>query len=142
MKKVKVWRRTARACVTAALAAALVCGLAAFPASAQEKVRWKVPLSFPSTLPALGDTSSWVTDTLKVASGGNIQLKIYEPGKLVPPFQIMEAVKDKKVEAGLTWIGYDRGKIPALPLVSAVPFGMEPWEFMAWWYPRGQLGAR
>src|SRR5512134_395799 len=31
----------------------------------------------------------------------------------------------------------DRGKIPALPLISAVPFGMEPWEFMAWWYHAG-----
>jgi hypothetical protein len=39
MKKVNMWRRSASACVTAALATALVCGLAAFPASAQEKVR-------------------------------------------------------------------------------------------------------
>jgi TRAP-type mannitol/chloroaromatic compound transport system substrate-binding protein len=114
-----------------------VCGIAASPASAQEKVRWKVPIAFPSTLPALGDTAPWVFDNLEVASGGNIQLRVYEPGKLVPPFQIMEAVKDKKVDAGFTWIGYDRGKIPALPLISAVPFGMEPWEFMAWWYHGG-----
>lgn len=137
MKTAKVWRRTAGACVKAVLAAALVCGVAAFPASAQDKVRWKVPIAFPSTLPALGDTAPWVFDMLKVASGDNIQLRIYEPGKLVPPFQIMEAVKDKKVDAGFTWIGYDRGKIPALPLISAVPFGMEPWEFMAWWYHAG-----
>ncbi|MGZ8409567.1 MAG: C4-dicarboxylate ABC transporter, partial [Hyphomicrobium sp.] len=106
MKKAEVWRRTAAACVTAALAAVLVCGIVAFPASAQENVRWKVPIAFPSTLPALGDTAPWVFNMLKVASGGNIQLKIYEPGKLVPPFQIMEAVKDKKVDAGFTWIGY------------------------------------
>ncbi|MGZ8409994.1 MAG: C4-dicarboxylate ABC transporter, partial [Hyphomicrobium sp.] len=121
----------------AALAALLLYGIAASPASAQEKVRWKVPIAFPSTLPALGDTAPWVFNLLKVASGGNIQLKAYEPGQLVPPFQIMEAVKDKEVNAGFTWIGYDRGKIPALPLISAVPFGMEPWEFMAWWYHAG-----
>lgn len=128
--------------LAAAITAVSVCLLLMSPANAQEKVRWKVPIAFPSTLPALGDTAPWVFDMLKTASGGNIQLKIFEPGKLVPPFQIMEAVKDRKVDAGFTWIGYDRGKIPALPLISAVPFGMEPWEFMAWWYHGGgqQLG--
>jgi TRAP-type mannitol/chloroaromatic compound transport system substrate-binding protein len=39
-------------------------------------------------------------------------------------------------------VGYDQGKIPATPLIAAVPFGMEPWEFNAWWYYGGgqQLG--
>ena len=120
--------------LAAAAAVALICGVAAAPADAADKVRWKVPIAFPSTLPALGDTAPWVAEQLKMASGGNVQLKIFEPGKLVPPFQIMEAVKNKKLQAGYTWIGYDIGKIPALALLGAVPFGMEPWEFMAWWY--------
>jgi len=106
------------------------------PASA-EKVRWKVPVAFPTTLPALGDTAPWVVERLDKASDGEVKLKLYEPGKLVPAFQIMEAVKDNKVQAGYTWIGYDRGKIPSLPLFSAVPFGFEPWEYMAWWYNAG-----
>ena len=36
--------------------------------------------------------------------------------------------------AGYTWLGYDQGKIPASALLGAVPFGMEPWEYSAWWY--------
>lgn len=120
-----------------AIALTLACHALPSPAAAQEKVRWKVPVGFPSTLPALGDTAPWVMDNLEKASGGDVQLKIFEPGKLVPAFQIMEAVKDKKVEAGYTWIGYDVGKIPALPLISAVPFGFEPWEYNAWWYYGG-----
>lgn len=94
--------------------------------AAADKVRWKVPVAFPTTLPALGDTAPWVVERLDKASGGDVQLKLYEPGKLVPAFQIMEAVKDNKVQAGYTWIGYDRGKIPSLPLFAAVPFGSEP----------------
>lgn len=109
----------------------------AAPALAAEKIRWKVPAAFSSNLPALGDNAPWVADILKVASGGSVQLKIFEPGKVVPVFQIMEAVKNKKVQAGYTWIGYDMGKIPALPLLAAVPFGFEPWEYMAWWYYGG-----
>jgi TRAP-type mannitol/chloroaromatic compound transport system substrate-binding protein len=41
------------------------------------------------------------------------------------------------VEAGFQWIGYDQGRIPASTLISAVPFGMEPMEFLAWWFHGG-----
>jgi TRAP-type mannitol/chloroaromatic compound transport system substrate-binding protein len=122
-------------CITALAAAA---ALALGPwANAAEKVRWKVPIAFGTNLPALGDTAIYVSEQLSVATNGDIQLKIFEPGKLVPPFQIFDAVKDRKVEAGYTWLGYDQGKIPASPLLSAVPFGLEPWEFTAWWYEGG-----
>ncbi|MBW2294880.1 MAG: TRAP transporter substrate-binding protein, partial [Deltaproteobacteria bacterium] len=43
-------------------------------------------------------------------------------------------VKEGKVDAGYTWLGYDQGIIPASVLFGAVPFGMEPWEYAAWWY--------
>ena len=120
------------------LSIALAAAFLAVPTvNAAEKVRWKVPVGFPSTLPALGDNAPWVAEMLDKASGGNIKLKIFEPGKLVPAFQIMEAVKEKKVQAGYTWVGYDMGKITALPLIAAVPFGMEPWEYNAWWYYGG-----
>lgn len=123
-----------RAALGVVSAALLIGSVATSTAEAADKIRWKVPIGFPSTLPALGDTAPWVFDMLNKASNGDIQLKLFEPGKLVPAFSIMEAVKEKKVQAGYTWIGYDMGKIPALPLLAAVPFGMEPWEFMAWWY--------
>lgn len=120
-------------------ACALGCALAlvAVPAVSAEKIRWKVPVAFSSDLPGLGDTITYVSKQLEDMSGGDIQLKVFEPGKLVPAFQIMDAVKDKKTEAGYTWVGYDQGKIPASPLFAAVPFGLEPWEFTAWWYEGG-----
>ena len=105
--------------------------------SAAEKIRWKVPIAFGTNLPALGDNIVYVADALKAASGGTLQMKAFEPGKLVPALSITDAVKDKKIEAGYTWLGYDQGKIPASPLLSARPFGMEPWEFTAWWYEGG-----
>jgi TRAP-type mannitol/chloroaromatic compound transport system substrate-binding protein len=116
------------------VAAAAVLGLTAAPAAALDKVRWRVPIAFPSTLPALGDAAPWVAERLDAASDGTVRFKIEEPGKIVPAFQIMEAVKDNKVKAGYTWVGYDQGKIPATPLLAAVPFGLEPVEYNAWWY--------
>lgn len=98
------------------------------------RIAWRLPIVFQTTMPVLGDNPVYLTRMLKAASGGAIDLQIFEPSEIVPAFSITDAVRDGKVSAGYTWLGYDQGKIPASPLVSAVPFGMEPWEYMAWWY--------
>jgi len=100
----------------------------------QQQLHWRVPIAFATNLPALGDNIVYVTDSLRKATGGRIDLQVFEPGKLIPAFNITEGVRAGKIEAGYTWLGYDQGKIPATPLVSAVPFGLEPWEFTAWYY--------
>lgn len=101
------------------------------------RIAWRLPIVFQTTMPVLGDNPVYLTDMLRKASGGAIDLQIFEPGEIVPAFSITDAVRDGKVSAGYTWLGYDQGKIPASPLVSAVPFGMEPWEYTAWWYEGG-----
>ena len=85
-------------------------------------------------MPVLGDSPVYLTSTLKAASGGAINLQVFEPGEIVPAFSITDAVRDGKVAAGYTWLGYDRKNPRVFPLISAVPFGMEPWEYSAWWY--------
>ena len=109
----------------------------AAPSVAQDKVRWRVPVSFSSQLPGLGDTIVYVADTLKAASDGNIMMKVEEPGKIVPALGIFDALKEGKIDAGYYWIGYDQGKVPSSALFAAVPFGFEPWEFMTWIYEGG-----
>lgn len=116
-----------------AVGAALVAG--GFAATAQAaSVRWKMPVAFSSNLPGLGSPSQYVADQLGAASGGEFQVRVYEPGKLVPPFDILSAVSENKVSAGYTWIGYDQGKIPAIPLFAAVPFGLKPWAYAGWYF--------
>lgn len=108
----------------------------------REQVHWRVSSAFGTNMIVNGDMIVHVADQLLRASGGSIELEIFEPGELVPAFSITDSVKDNKIPAGFTWVGYDLGKIPASSLIAAVPFGMEPWEFMAWWYEGGgrQLG--
>jgi TRAP-type mannitol/chloroaromatic compound transport system substrate-binding protein len=91
-------------------------------------------VAFGTNLPALGDNALYVSERVRIASGGRMQLEVFEPGELVPPLSITEAVMDGKVEAGYTWLGYDQGRIPWSALFGAVPFGMEPWEYIGWWY--------
>lgn len=101
------------------------------------RIAWRLPIVFQTTMPVLGDNPVYLARAIKEASAGAIDLQIFEPGSIVPAFSITDAVRDGKVAAGYTWLGYDQGKIPASPLISAVPFGMEPWEYSAWWYDGG-----
>lgn len=116
------------------VAAVITGGLASADAVAAEKVRWQVPLAFPSHLVGLTTPVKHLTENLKNISGGDIQLRYYEPGELVPPFEIMDAVGSGKYPAGYTWVGYDQGTIASLPLYSGAPFNMEPPAYLAWYY--------
>ncbi|GAB4269743.1 MAG: TRAP transporter substrate-binding protein [Deferrisomatales bacterium] len=113
----------------------LVAALAAGPALAKEKrVLLKVPIAFSTALPGLGSTIAWMAERVDALSGGSIKMKVYEPGKLVAPFEILDAVSAGKVNAGYSTAGYWQGKMPAAALFSAVPFGPEAGEYLAWLY--------
>ncbi len=125
-----VVRRRLSAGVLGVCTAALV----ATAADAQDRVRWRVPIAFPSTLPALGDNMPWVAERVAAATDDRIQMRVIEPGEMVPALELSEAVGQGQIDAGYNWLGYDQGRIPSSPLFSAVPFGMVPWEYTAWWY--------
>ncbi|WP_135076340.1 TRAP transporter substrate-binding protein [Terasakiella sp. SH-1] len=116
-----------------ATAAAAALSLSAAPAMAG-KVLLKTPVAFGTHLPGLGTPIVRVAEELKNASGGDIKMKVYEPKKLVAPFEILDAVSTGKVNAGYSTAGYWAGKMKAAPLFSAVPFGPEAGEYMAWLY--------
>ena len=100
-------------------------------------VRWRITSSFTSVMPVIGHTPLRVAEQVSEITGGRIVMEYFEPGEVVPAFEITDAVRDRKVQAGFMWVGYDQGRIPASTLISAVPFGMEPAEFAAWWYHGG-----
>ena len=102
--------------------------------TSRSSIYWRVPVAFGTNLPGLGDNVLRIAEDADSISDGRIRLEVFEPGMLIPPFSITEGVRDGKIKAGYTWLGYDQGRIPATPLLSAVPFGMEPWEFTAWYY--------
>ena len=113
---------------------ALAASLIAAPAVAADKLLLKTPIAFSTALPGLGSPIPRVAEQLDLMSGGTLKMKVYEPGELVPPFEILDAVSTGKINSGYTTAGYWAGKIPAAPLFSAVPFGPEAGEYMAWIY--------
>jgi len=84
-------RKLSKALIPGITAAALVAGTAlSGTASAQDQVRWKMPVAFASKLPGLGSPSQYVAKQLKAASGGSLEVRVYEPDKLIPTFEILQ----------------------------------------------------
>jgi len=118
---------TSLAC--AALAAA---SISTHVQAADKPILLKMPIYYGSHLPGLGSVAKYVADNASVLSGGSVKIKLYEPGKLVAPGEVLDAVSTGKVQAGYATPGNWGGKMPAARLFSAVPFGPEAPEYLAW----------
>jgi TRAP-type mannitol/chloroaromatic compound transport system substrate-binding protein len=120
---------------------ALALGLAA-SADAAERVRWKMQSTFGGSLVHLGESGVRFSKTIETISQGDIQIRFFEPGALVPALQAFDAVSNGSVDASWTTAGYHVGKIPAIAFFTAVPFGPSPGEFLGWMYHGGGLALK
>jgi TRAP-type mannitol/chloroaromatic compound transport system substrate-binding protein len=119
--------------VMVAVSVALVAAFAlTTTADAQERVHWKMQSAFPGNLPHTGVAAKRLEAMVDRLSGGNFQLKFYEPGALVPALECFDAAAKGSVEACFTTAGFHAGKYPALAFFSTVPFGPQYGEFFAW----------
>ena len=103
-------------------------------ARAEKKILLKLPMAFSTALPTLGDSVPFFKKYVEAASENTIRVKIYEPGKLMPAFEILDAVSTGKVNAGYWASGYAAGKIPAAELFTAIPFGQSLPYYLGWLY--------
>ena len=103
------------------------------------KVELKVAACQPTNLPGLGDAVLFVASQVGEMTGGRVEMVVHEPGALVPPLEMLDAVSAGTVESGFGPAGFWAGKMPAAPLFSSVPFGPEAGEYVAWMYHGGGL---
>ena len=116
-----------------------VVGAPAPDIGAAEPVKWKVAMTFPSTLTLLGESGKRLESRVALISDNAIELRMFEPGALVPAFEVFDAVSAGSVDAGWSSSGYWAGKMPAAQVFNSVPFGPLFNELMAWMrYGEGQ----
>ena len=121
-----------------AFAAAVGLAFGTAHAQAPAKVNWKMQSAFGSTLPHLGPSGVRFSKDVSRMSGGNFEVKFYEPGALIPPLECFDAVSKGSIESCWTTPGYHTGKYPALAFFTTVPFGPNVGEFLAWkWFGGG-----
>jgi len=108
-------------------------------AQAQKRVRWKMQSAFGSQLSHLGTSGVRFAENVERLSGGNFQIKFFEPGALVPALECFDAASKGSVESCWTTPGYHTGKLGSgVAFFTAVPFGPQIGEFLAWkWFGGG-----
>jgi TRAP-type mannitol/chloroaromatic compound transport system substrate-binding protein len=94
---------------------------------------------FPTSLTLLGEAAPKLAEKLRRASGGTIDLKVYEPGALVPGLETIQAVSKGSVASAWSSPGFFSGTDSAFAFFTTVPFGPGIPEFLAWMYYGGGL---
>src|SRR5688572_26936806 len=124
-----------------AIAAGLAFAAALAPvaqAQAPGKVNWKMQSAFGSSLPHLGASGVRFSKDIERMSAGQFEVKFFEPGALIPPLECFDAVSKGSIESCWTTPGYHTGKYPEAAFFTAVPFGPNVGEFLAWkWFGGG-----
>ncbi len=100
--------------------------------AAEAKTRMKLQTAFNPTLSVIGEASKNLADNIGRITNGEVEVRYYEAGKLVPTFEMFDAVKSGNLDASYGWSGYIMGKIPAMTMFAAVPFGPTTAEYMSW----------
>lgn len=123
-----------RSIMTAGAAAAAVAAPLAAPnlASAQPRIRWRCPGSFPKSLDTLYGTQEHIAKRVSEMTDGAFQIQVFGPGEVVPALQVMDAVGAGTVECGYTSGYYYLGKDPSLSIVTCLPFGLSSRQHWAW----------
>ncbi|MCB0333232.1 MAG: TRAP transporter substrate-binding protein [Bdellovibrionales bacterium] len=112
--------------------AGLTATLPSRASAAPKKLRWRIALAVPKTLPIWGDGVIRFAERVKTMSQGELSIKVYGAGELVPAFGIFDAVKSGSIQMGHGTPYYYQGKVPESPFFSTLPFGMNAAATNAW----------
>ena len=105
------------------------------PALAQSlpTIKWRMASSFPKSLDTLHGTAEFLVKRISDMTSGKFQIQLFAAGELVPGAGVLDAVKDATVEVGYTCGYYYYGKDPVFCIDTAIPFGMNSRQTLAWY---------
>jgi TRAP-type mannitol/chloroaromatic compound transport system substrate-binding protein len=108
-------------------------------AHAQQKVRINLANAFPNSLTLIGEAPVKLAQKLNRLSAGTIELRVNEPGALVPALQAIQATGQGSVDAAWSNAGFFAGTDSAFNMFASVPFGPGIPEYLAWIHHGGGL---
>ena len=113
--------------------------IAVTPAFAEKKVRWKLAMSWSSTLAPLSESGPWLAKMVSDMTGGNFEIRVEGAEKHKAPLGILDMVKGGQYEIGHSASYYWKGKDVTTTFFTTAPFDMNVAEQTAWYYYGGGL---
>lgn len=118
---------------TAAVAASLTAGAPAVIASSK-KIRWTATSFWNPKVKIMFDGIKDFCQNVKEMSDGQLEIKLYGGGELVPPFGAFDAVSQGTVQMGTGSPYFWAGKSTAFNWFGSIPFGMNAQSINGWFY--------
>jgi TRAP-type mannitol/chloroaromatic compound transport system substrate-binding protein len=103
-----------------------------------EEFKWKMVMPWTDGI-LFYDMAQHFADTVALASGGRLEIKLFPAGALVGAMESFDAVSKGSAEIGHDWPGYWKGKNEAFVAFASVPFGLDTEGYNIWLYERGGL---
>ena len=103
-----------------------------------ETFRWKMVMPWSKGL-LFYDMAQHFADSVELASGGRLKIKLFSAGELVGAMESFDAVSKGSAEVGHDWPGYWKGKDENFVSFASVPFGLDTEGYNIWLYERGGL---
>jgi TRAP-type mannitol/chloroaromatic compound transport system substrate-binding protein len=97
-----------------------------------QKVRWKMHTAFGKNVSVLGPVGYRIADMVRAMSGGDFDIKVFEPGALAGGYAYYDPVSQGAFEAAYGTPGANQGKNTAFAFLSTWPFGPGAIEFNTW----------
>ena len=104
----------------------------------KEEFRWKMVMPWSKGL-LFYDFAQHFADSVALASGGRLEIKLFSAGELVGAMESFDAVSKGSAEIGHDWPGYWKGKNENFVSFASVPFGLDAEGYNIWLYERGGL---
>jgi TRAP-type mannitol/chloroaromatic compound transport system substrate-binding protein len=116
-----------------------VVALLASPAMAEKKVRWKLAMTWSSTLTPFSTAPMNLAQMVEEMSDGNFVIKVEGAEKHKAALGILDMTKGGQYEMGHSASYYWKGKDISTVFYCTVPFGMNVDEQNAWFYHGGGM---
>jgi len=120
----------------------LLCGammMMATPALADKTVKWKLAMTWPSTLTPFASSVERFAQSVSDMTGGNFTIKVDGKEKHKAALGILDMVKGGQYEMGHSASYYWKGKDITSVFFTTIPFGMTAAEQYAWFYYGGGM---
>ena len=104
--------------------------------TSSETFNWKMVMPWSKGL-LFYDVATHFADSVRLASGGRLNIKVFSADELVPAMQSFDAVSKGSAQVGHDWPGYWKGKNEAFVAYASVPFGLDGEGYNIWMQEKG-----
>ncbi|GAB5457451.1 MAG: TRAP transporter substrate-binding protein [Henriciella sp.] len=98
----------------------------------RRKTRLNMTTTWPKDLPGLGAAATRLAERVNVLSEGQMEIKVYAAGEVVPAFEAFDEVASGNMDIYHGAEYYWQSKSKAFNFFTAVPMGMTSAEIMGW----------